>query len=294
MASNLILRPSQSTILLIDTSYYVFYRYYATYNWCKRQADTQDIEVDTIMQNELFMMKYKKMFEKSILDLCKVNKIKKEHYKNVVFVKDCARDHIWRHQYMVGYKACREDKTRTFNKEVFTYTYHTLLPELITKYNFQCIGFHTLEADDVIAIISQHLMNTYVNEYNLTISIITNDNDYIQLLNHPRLSNESTNCSLSIKNLQDKHIYERTGYSSKEYMAIKKIIGDKSDNIPSIIKKCGDKTAYKLAMQPEQLTKLLSTNHNAKTQYELNCLLIDFEMIPIELKESVLEKLEIH
>ena len=271
------LEPSKGNIILIDLSYYVFYRYFATFNWYKRQT-TDNIDVENIKDNVEFMEKYAKMFEKTLLELVKKYKITSS--TNIVFVKDCSRDHIWRHQYYNAYKANREEKSALFNKDVFTYTYHTLIPELQQKIGFQIIGHYSLEADDVIAIITKHMFDTYTNNVHMT--IITNDNDYIQLMNIERLSKVEEDNVLNIKNLQDKSICDRVNCSSQTYINVKKILGDKSDNIPSIIKKCGEKTAFKLASNIDMLNNLLQKDPDAKKQYELNDLLIDFNKIPQE------------
>jgi 5'-3' exonuclease len=272
------LEPSKGPILLIDMSYYVFYRYYATFNWYKRQTDAV-IDVEHIRDNVEFMEKYAKMFEKTLVDLIKLHKI--NNPSSVVFAKDCSRDNIWRHQYYNAYKATREEKSASFNKDVFTYTYHTLIPSLQEKLGFQMIGHYCLEADDVIAIITNNIFDTY-QDGRIQIIIITNDNDYIQLLNIDRIYNTQENNILRIRNLQDKNICDRVNCSSQVYTNVKKILGDKSDNIPSITRKCGEKTAYKLATNQELLKNLLDKEPEAKKQYELNDLLIDFKNIPEE------------
>jgi 5'-3' exonuclease len=280
----LTLNPCRGPLLLIDTSYYIFYRYFATFNWYKRQLNGVQLNVDTIMSDASFVEKYAKMFEKTLNELCKMHNI--QDYNNVVFVKDCARDSIWRHKHTTAYKATRDDKSRTFNREVFPFTYQTLLPSMQETYKFKMFGHYSLEADDVIALITMHLFDNYESN----VIIITNDNDYIQLMNYPRFNPQS---SLMIRNLQEKNICERTGCSPEQYVKVKKILGDKSDNIPPIAKKCGDKTALKLAMNPEQLEKLFTTNPHARAQYSLNELLIDFKFIPENLKQEVIAKLDV-
>jgi 5'-3' exonuclease len=281
------LQPSLGPVLLIDMSYYVFYRYFATYNWYKRQNNANAI-VETIMENEEFVQKYAKMFEKTLLDLVKTYKI--NELTNIVFVKDCCRDNIWRHKHYDSYKATRDEKSTTFNKDVFNYTYHTLMPRLQEKLGFQIIGHYCLEADDVIAIITNTVFEQ--SPYKVSITIITNDNDYIQLMNHERLLRNQTDILL-IKNLQHKSICDRIGCSPLQYINFKKIIGDKSDNIPSIIKKCGEKTAQKLSSDESALLALFTKDDNAKKQFELNDLLIDFNKIPLEYVEDIKNKVTI-
>ena len=295
---SIVLKTNNGGIILVDTSYYVFYRYYATYNWYRKQ--NQGFETERIMDDPIFVDKYVKMFEKHILDVCKNNGITRKDgaYNNVVFVKDCSRDQIWRHQHTDGYKATRDEKTKTFNKDVFVHTYQKVLPDLVGKYGFQTIGHRCLEADDVIAIITDRLLNlsqdTIVSQP-ISITIITNDNDYIQLFNHPSLkqAGNEKQTKLVIKNMQDKNICERTGCTPDVYIEVKKILGDKSDNIPSITSKCGDKTALKLATDRALLEKLFASTPAAKKQYELNNLLIDFGCIPQDLKEEVVNKITI-
>mgnify|MGYP000275895020 CR=1 FL=1 len=271
------LEPSKGPILLIDMSYYVFYRYYATFNWYKRQTDSI-VDVQHIKDNVEFMEKYAKMFEKTLVDLMKLHKI--NNPLNVVFAKDCSRDNIWRHQYYNAYKATREEKSVSFNKDVFTYTYHTLIPKLQEKLGFQIIGHYCLEADDVIAIITKTVFDTYTGRIHIV--IITNDNDYIQLMNMERLGILEENNTLLIRNLQDKNISDRVNCPPHIYTNIKKIAGDKSDNIPSITRKRGEKTAFKLANNNDLLQGLLDRDPEARKQYELNDLLIDFNNIPKE------------
>lgn len=289
------IQADNGTIVLIDLSYFVFYRYFATFNWYKRQSGV-NVDVEHIIQDAVFMDKYSKMFEKTINELIKAYKVVDK--SNVVFVKDCCRDNIWRHAYYNGYKATRDDKSTTFNKDVFVYTYNVLLPQLKEKIGFQMIGHYYLEADDVIAIITNTTLDhSKESEKDVSLVVITNDNDYIQLMNHPCLmrndAHTDVRTSLVIKNLQDKNICERVGCAPYEYIKVKKVIGDKSDNIPSIVKKCGEKTAYKLATSESALNALFAKDKAAQEQYLLNELLIDFSKIPFEYVQEVKEKITI-
>jgi len=288
---------SEGTVLLIDLSYFVFYRYFATFNWYKRQAGVA-VDVEKIIEDAVFMEKYSKIFEKTIMELIKTYKISLR--SNVIFVKDCSRDNIWRHKHYDGYKATRDDRSTVFNKDVFIFTYNVLLPQLKEKIGFQMTGHYCLEADDVIAIITNETLETAPSasgEGCVSVAIVTNDNDYIQLLNHKSLlanaDGDVTRARLCIKNLQDKNICERVGCSPCEYINVKKILGDKSDNIPSILKKCGEKTAHKLATNEGALTALFDKDASAKAQFELNELLIDFNKIPLEYVQEVKAKITI-
>lgn len=268
-----IIYPKRGPILLIDTSYYIFYRYYATYNWYRRQHNA--VKVSEIMSDATFLDKYKAMFEKTLLNLCKLHKI--TDFANVLFVTDCMRDQIWRHKHYNAYKATRDDRSDSFNREIFVYTYHNVIPYLKSTYNVQSTGHKHLEADDIVAILTKELC-AHALEHTVHITIITNDNDYVQLLDNPAIDNNKA--VVYVKNLANKDLLERIGYSPRIYLNVKIILGDKSDNIPSIVSKCGEKTAFKLATSTDKLQTLLDESSEAKRQYVLNQLLIDFDNIP--------------
>jgi 5'-3' exonuclease len=260
--------------LFIDGSYYVFYRYYAIINWYKMQDESDDIDVSSILEKKQFIDKYDKMFEKTITELKRKYEIE---WENVYFVKDCQRQEIFRNAIFPEYKSNRDNKS--FNGNIFKHTYDKLLPSLILKYGFNTLSGDNLEADDVIAIITKKLQELHVTK----ITIITNDNDYIQLCNE----------NIEIINLQNKFIKDRVNCDDpKMYLKIKIIQGDKSDNIPSIMKKCGPKTAQKLANNADELEKFFIKNPSARVQYEINKKLIDFNYIDEIAKDKFLEKIE--
>jgi len=260
--------------LWVDMSYYIFYRYYATFNWLKK-FQKLEIQACDIMENELFMEKYPKLFERTLCDLVKSSKVK---WENVFIVKDSIRDTIWRNDHFNNYKGSRDDKLDSFNKDIFKYTYNTLIPQLQACYKFNILNHNRLEADDVIALSKNYIrsMNNHV-----LITIVTNDNDYIQLLDDHTI----------VKNLQGKELRSRIEVSPAMYLKIKILNGDKSDNIPSIMKKVGPKTAEKLAENEDNFVKFCEKNPDAYKQYKLNKLLIDFNEIPCDLKNAFLKRI---
>lgn len=255
-------------VLFIDTSYYVFYRYYAIVNWLRRFQPETPLDVSTLLQNDVFLDKYNKTFEDTLVALMKRWKIPGS---GLFFAKDCPREHIWRMQHYAAYKAGREEKTDTFNKDIFRHTYDTLLPALKEKYGFQELAYDGLEADDIIALAVKHIRKDHPD---CVVVVVTNDNDYIQLLDQ----------DIILINLQQKMLQERIT-DTGSYLARKILMGDKSDNIPPIAKKCGEKTAERLVQEPSFLEKLLE-QPDVKCQYELNKLLIDFNSIPTSLQQG--------
>jgi 5'-3' exonuclease len=124
-----------------------------------------------------------------------------------------------------------------------------------------------LEADDCIALAVKQL----AQQPNVEIYVITSDMDYLQL--H---SDKVKIIDLSYKNVAEK----KSSFGTAEANLFCKIVmGDTSDNIPSIFKKCGPKTAIKCwedtAYFEEKLKK-----ENAYEMYERNKKIVSFDYIP--------------
>lgn len=251
--------------LIIDTSYFVFYRYYAVLNWIKKYKN-ETIDINNLMENQDYIDKYKKTFESNLKELMKKYKVLPE---NVYWAKDCPRENIWRLELYSDYKANRDEKLKSFNGDIFKYTYNTIIPDLIKNYKFKELSYNKMEADDIIYVFTKILKE------NEEVIIITNDNDFIQLISD----------NVFIYNLQGKELKSRI-LNIETYLHKKIIIGDKSDNIPSICKKCGDKTADKLILNNDLLNKYLE-NSCVKEQYELNKKLIDMSFIPQDFFENM-------
>ena len=148
----------ENPILFIDMSYYIFYRFYALRNWYKRSQETE-LDVENVMENELFIKKYQKIFIENI------KKIQKKHNLEnalIIFAKDCRRYNIWRNEYYSDYKKSRDDKNKRFNKDIFIYTYENIVPELL-KQNIDIVTLDNAEADDVIAILKKKIREKYNN-----------------------------------------------------------------------------------------------------------------------------------
>jgi len=86
-------------IILIDTSYWLYYRFFALRNWYSRAypelyiSNTNNFNYNWF-EDELFMCKYKKLFVDNIKKICKQYKTKLE---NVILCFDCPHNEIWRH-----------------------------------------------------------------------------------------------------------------------------------------------------------------------------------------------------
>lgn len=244
----------EKTLILIDASYYVFYRFFATLKW-------YNIQKKEFTENE-----FNNSFLKHLSsDLKKITKKWKTNTDNVIFCLDCARSKIWRNEYFKEYKNGRVLNIN-FNQNIFNIFYNYLKEK-----NLNTANCDKLEADDVIYLTHKAIKNKVDN-----IVIITNDNDYLQLITN----------NTEIINMQFKNILNRTKLTtSKSILIFKALLGDKSDNIPKIGTGINKENATKMANDEEMLKNWLDIN-DLNDKYNFNLKLISFEYIPLELQNN--------
>ena len=290
------------TYIFIDGSYFIFYRFYSMMNWWKLANPGPTVygelpqTTPAPTQFEItddFIEKYKKTFIEKVEEI--PNKIhllesnmdvkskKKIHIQNetkpIIYVgRDCKRENIWRNQHIDAYKSTRSNNDGESIGKFFTITYNE---ELFQKGGAQKIlEYPQLEADDCIALSVKHLLSK--NE-NCKIYIITSDKDYLQLV-EPRVKIYN----MSYKNIAE----EKSSFGDpKKDLFCKIVMGDSSDNISSVFKKCGPKTAIKCYTDTEYFNAKLK-KEDAYKKYELNRLLVDFNYIPLNLQEEFIKKYE--
>jgi 5'-3' exonuclease len=131
-----------------------------------------------------------------------------------------------------------------------------------------------LEADDCIAISVKYILEKYPQS---KIYIITSDKDYLQLAEE----------RVELYNLAYKKLTDQKSSSgdSKCDLFCKIVMGDPSDNIKSVLQKCGPKTALKCYENPEYFEERLK-KENAYEIYNLNKKLVDFNEIPTDLLDE--------
>ena len=260
----------ENPILFIDMSYYIFYRFFALSSWYKRsQEDVLDVE--NILDNKIFMEKYHKLFIENIKKIQKKYKLKNAL---IIFAKDCRRYNIWRNEYYSEYKQNRDDKKRSFNSDIFIYTYDKIEPDL-KKLNIKILEAANAEGDDIIAILKNNYRNKNSEQ---PIYIITNDHDYLQLFDN----------NTYIYNLQGINLRTKSR-GEKIDLKLKILQGDISDNITSIFnKKMSLKKILEMINDNDILEKFLKENEEANELYKRNKLLIDFNMIPEKIKNNII------
>jgi len=265
------------TFIFVDGSYYCFYRYYALQQWWKNAFPDELLDVP--YQNKKFVEKFRKTFVENLQQIPKKLKIHKEPIKPILIIgKDCKRSDIWRNDIFPNYKANRVNDG-FMGGPFFKMVYEE---ELFQKGGAKAILKHPrLEADDCIALSVKYLLNKYPL---CKIYIITSDRDYLQLNSH-----NVDLFTLTYKNLADG---KTASGNAENDLKIKIIMGDTSDNIPSVFPKCGLKTAQKCIEDEEFFKKKMSDNEEYYKRFELNEHLIDFNKIPFNYASEFLDTIK--
>ena len=259
------------SFLLIDTSYLVFYRFHALKIWFSKAKPEISLETDDITSIPEFMEKYESLFLQTVQ---KISKQEGFTLSNTIFIRDCSGADVWRKDHYPEYKGTRDYSKFNGNK-LFKWTYENLLPKYVEK-GATVLRFERLEADDTAAI----LVKSIRQGTNDKIVIITSDYDYLQLLSYP---------NVKLINLKGESLQEKSIGSPYADLMKKIILGDPSDNLPKVFKRCGVKTLQKYIDDKTLLEKELESDKEAKQKFYLNQKLIDFNNIPDEYAKPVVD-----
>lgn len=181
----------------------------------------------------------------------------------------------WRYNVLPTYKGQR--KANREKHDIDWQEFFNLLENFQTElrdfFPIYSLKHDNLEADDIIA----HLVRRNQNRNKI---IITSDSDYVQLLKYK-------NTKLFDPMKATFKVCERPRFELEK----KILTGDKSDNIPSVRPRCGEKTAEKL-IESGEIEKLLleidadGNPSELKRNYDRNKLLIDLDNTPTNLLDE--------
>ncbi len=262
-------------ILIIDLSYFVFHRFYATKAYIKISKQTEAVKCS--FDDTIFTEFFKKGFRNTMEKLAK-----KFSPSTIYLSKDCTRSDIWRNGIYENYKS-RKHLT-DFDGRSFDITFNEILPSLIADFtrfkirrNFfnipiTIVSNDKCEADDISYILSKRV---FLDEEK---AIISGDHDYMQLID------ENTNVfDLKLNSLKDKSIG-----SASEDLALKILTGDKSDNIPPICSK-----TCALDLIGKHSFEEIVEKYKDDEKFQLNRTLVDMNQIPEYLIDEVVKSFHI-
>lgn len=179
-------------------------------------------------------------------------------------------DRCWRKDLYEEYKANRKHDDLEVDWDQVKNKMITFINDLSNTFkNIYFISEPKTEADDVIAVLTKELVRE--NE----IELISNDSDFYQLQINKNFKQYSLQKQEYLKSINPKLDLE-----------VKIMTGD-GDNIKPIFKRCGPKTAVKVIN--EGLEEYLK-DPEIKKNYEINIKLVDFNYIPQEYQDKILNK----
>lgn len=131
-----------------------------------------------------------------------------------------------------------------------------IVKELLNKFDINIFEIEGFEADDLIGTLSCR-----AEEQGIEVYIITGDRDALQL------ASDNIKVVLTKKGITEKEIYdanrmiEEYGVTPKQFIDVKGLMGDSSDNIPGV-PGVGEKTAYKLIKEYGSIENVLNNIEN--------------------------------
>ena len=196
----------------------------------------------------------------------------------------------WRRDYFPNYKANRKkDRVNSgLDWNIIFETLNNIRDEIKTHFPYKVLEVEGAEADDCIAAVVQHIAVT-PSEYEKVL-ILSGDKDFIQLQKHNFVKQFSPVLKKFVSGI-DPDIYIR------EHI----LKGDRSDGVPNFLS--SDNTFVDELRQKPLTKKKLEVwidldpedycTEDMMRNYQRNRTLIDLEMIPSDLKDSILEQYQL-
>lgn len=264
-------------VILVDSSYTSFYRFFATKTWYSMAfkeefKEIPDLKTYNWLDNKEFIEKYEKMYLDSIKKLVST---KVYNDSIIIFARDPPQETIWRNDEACDYKAGRQDLTEKNNfKPVFKFTYQKLIPKW-TKENDNMfeIKQDKIEADDIIALSCKYIKEKFKDK---DIYIVSGDEDFLQLGDD----------NVYFANYRKKKVFQLTKDEANNALIKKIVEGDCSDNIPSIFKGKRIPNKKSLLEDIDKLMDFINDNTDYKKKYDSNKKIIDFDFIPEKFKKK--------
>lgn len=174
----------------------------------------------------------------------KLLSIIKEHQPDEVAVAFDLGD-TWRHSTFTDYKATRDSMPDEMRTQM------TRIEELVRAFNIPIITYPDYEADDVLGTLSRQAA-----EAGTDVLILTGDRDLFQLINERvqiLYTPGGPNPKTTVYGLHE--LEERYTLTPDQFIDLKALTGDSSDNIPGV-PGVGEKTAVKFLKAYETLDNL--------------------------------------
>ncbi|MTI68796.1 MAG: DNA polymerase I [Firmicutes bacterium] len=157
-----------------------------------------------------------------------------EHNPDYVSVAFDLKSPTFRHKEYEDYKAGRK-KTPDELKMQFP-----ILKDVLDKLNINRLEYEGFEADDIVGTVAK-----IGEENDFDVILVTGDKDYLQLVSEKTKVLITKRGITNLSVYDEEEMYNRYEISAKQFIDLKALMGDKSDNIPGV-PGVGEKTGIKL------------------------------------------------
>lgn len=210
---------NKNKLLLIDGSSVAFRAFFALYNQIDRFKNHNGLHTNAIYGFHL------------MLD----HMMKRVHPTHVLVAFDAGKT-TFRTEMFADYKAGRA-KTPDEFREQFPY-----IREMLTALGIAYYDLENYEADDIIGTLDKMAERT---EVPFDVTIVSGDKDLIQLTDANTVVEISKKGVAEFEEFTPAYLMEKMGLTPDQFIDLKALMGDKSDNIPGVTK-IGEKTGLKL------------------------------------------------
>ena len=175
-----------------------------------------------------------------------------EHKPDYLCVAFDLKAPTFRHKMYEAYKAQRKGMPDDLAAQM------PHLKEVLSAMNILQLSLEGYEADDIIGTVSR-----MCDESGIKCNIVTGDKDDLQLAseNTTVLLTTTRMGQTTTESLDDKGVFEKYGVTPEEFVSVKALMGDSSDNIPGV-KGIGEKTAFELLRNFHSLDGLYENIEN--------------------------------
>jgi 5'-3' exonuclease len=276
--------------LLVDCSYVTYHSMFSAWKTFSDQysdlcPDEKDPNFDPTVHDEYKAILHER-FDRAVMTApAKVYPFIEP--QNIVFARDCPKKDIWRINFFPEYKQERrdaKDDDRPFKfSGTFKYIYETIIPQYESEGSI-CIGAPASEGDDVIAtLIKNKVSDNFI--------ILASDRDLLQLVTDGvvmiNVAGDDITYARELELPQE--ALDEVDFDGKNYILIKAMMGDRSDGIPQIHKRCGKKTAIKYFFDKSLLQEKIIQDPNIPAIIQNNLKIMDFGFIPQEVNDAIMK-----
>ena len=213
---------NKNKLLLIDGSSVAFRAFFALYNQIDRFKSPSGLHTNAIYGFHLMLNHL-------------IERVQPTH----ILVAFDAGKTTFRTEMYADYKGGRAKTPEEFREQL------PFIREMLDKLGIRYYDLDQYEADDIIGTLDKMAEKTAV-PYDVT--IVSGDKDLIQLVDDNTIVEISKKGVAEFEEFTPAYLMEKMGITPTQFIDLKALMGDSSDNIPGVTK-IGEKTGLKLLLE---------------------------------------------